>query len=110
MSYDFSMEADLGGAKPTRLWNYQMNVTYNLNSMFCEALDLEESTHELRGKTGEELIPLLQIGIRDMEMNPTKYEEMNPPNGWGDEEGALKTLRTLLNWCVQSPKARLVIS
>lgn len=67
--------------------------TYNLGEMFrvCTGWDFEQGTFY----KCSDVMPLIERGIRELEENPKKYKKYNPPNGWGDLEGALRVLRSL---------------
>lgn len=89
-----------------------INVTYNLAGMFAAALDLPERLEErstvfglrlLDGAPGSEAGGVLRRAVERMEADPDKYRAMNPPNGWGDYEGALACLRYLHAGCVEHP-------
>lgn len=56
------------------------------------------------------LIPLLKHAVKDMEERPAVYRELEPPNKWGDYDGALKFTRALLEQCEKWPAATLEFS
>jgi hypothetical protein len=93
-----------------------INYTYNVAPMFYEALNVEGSIKinqisvDLAGKTGEELFPVLDGAIKDMEARPYHYTAMNPSNGWGNYDGALDVLKKIRMWCKEAPKAVLRVS
>ena len=103
------MEADVGGEGRHALKGCDENYTYNVSAMFYDAIGAE-GIRSLNGKTGEEAKPILEAAIKNMESAPDKYKALNPPNKWGDYEGALQLLKTLLQWCTDAPKAFLVIT
>ena len=45
-----------------------------------------------------------------MEADPETYRAMNPPNGWGDYEGALAYLRRLAEACATHSKCTINVS
>lgn len=108
MSWDFGMEIDAGGLEPHSL-HYDANYTYNVAPMFLEAMG-GDGIRQLDGLIGEECLPLLGKAIADMVENPGKYKAMNPSNGWGDFDGALELLQTLVKWCNEAPKATMRIT
>ena len=111
MSYDFSMCVDVGGDGLVTLSGYDfLNYTYNVGAMFKRALAEDDGIWILDGKTGEECLPYLKAAIKSMSENMDKFRLLNPENGWGSAEGALKVLKTLHEWCEEVPKAILRIS
>lgn len=108
MSYDFAMDTDCGGPERHVVLD-GINYTYNVWPMYYDVLG-GTGVNDLDGKTGRECIPLLRAAVAKMETSPAKYREMNPDNGYGDYEGALRTLRELLAWCLSAPLATMRIS
>jgi len=74
------------------------NYTYNISNMYKKAMGYTLS--ELYGKSANEVMPILNKGISDMEENPEIYQEMNPINGRGNYEGALNFLRNIRYKCI----------
>ena len=62
---------------------------------------------ELEGKTGEDARPIVNRGVYKMKRNPDEYISMNPKNGWGDYESALRFLEKFLELCHEHPKATI---
>jgi len=122
MGYDFYMyvKADIGYGeqevrvpsidieKPPWVIIFDTGYTYNVSGMFEKALGKE--IRALEHKTGAELESIFKTAVKNMEENPEEYRIMNPPNGWGDYEGALEILKTLRDWCKYAPKAFFGIS
>ena len=54
----------------------------------------------------------IQIGeaIEKMESNPEKYKAMNPPNGWGNYEGALEVLKEMAKVAFEYPETVFLIT
>jgi hypothetical protein len=48
--------------------------------------------------------------IRSMRSDPGTYEAMNPKNGWGDYDGALKFMRAIYRACHRNPDGVFYIS
>ena len=105
MSYDIDLVIDTGVEERTvvTVGNYTSNVA----GMWKKALGY--SLRELDNKKADSCIEDLRKAIANMEDNPKEYKEMNPPNGWGDYEGALNYLRKLLDACVKNPKCKIDI-
>ena len=104
MSWSFYMEIDTGGPEPGTVTG-DLNCTYNVSPMFYKALPFDDGIRGIEGLRGEEALEPLRGGVKAMEDNPDEYKAMNPENGWGSYEGALDTLRELVKWCVEHPKA-----
>lgn len=45
-----------------------------------------------------------------MEADPAAYRAMNPPNGWGDSDGALDVLRQFRDACRKHTLTKVYIS
>jgi hypothetical protein len=45
-----------------------------------------------------------------MKADPTTYEALNPPNGWGNYESALKFLELFVGLCRGHPATRVRVS
>lgn len=98
------------------------NITYNVDPMFALAIDGDPETavqngadvvlhhkdpalKRFVGETASECLPALRRAVEAMEAAPADYEALNPPNGWGDYEGALEYLRRFVAACERSPSA-----
>lgn len=115
MSYDF----DVIITKNIHSANY----TYNVSKMYYHAWDqikhnLDIPDYELRGGSWREAIQLenkyavraLFAMIRQLECYPEIYKPMEPENGWGTYEGAIKFLKDTHKVMLKNTDARLVIS
>lgn len=83
------------------------NYTYNVSNMYKEAMGITLS--DLHGMSATEAIDILHKGVTNMNNDPEKYKAMNPPNGWGDYEGALQFLTKILNACTENPNAYIKV-
>lgn len=111
MSYDISlyMQVDIGGPEPIDYCAASIgNYTSNVSGMWTDALGYRLA--DLKGRTAGDCIDDLRRAVADMEARPDHYRAMNPPNGWGDYEGALDYLRQLHDACCAHPKAEIYIS
>ena len=117
MSYDVDMCVDTGRDYPAEVHGCG-NYTYNVSGMYHAVLR-GPSTHEhgrshglysLHGVTGAEALPHLDDAIRDFEARREEMESMNPGNGWGNAEGALRFLRSIREGCERHPKAMVWVS
>lgn len=103
MSLDFCLYA----MRETRV--FDSNITHNMTVMWREAgvYDALYNSHE---KTAGELLSVLQDGLSKMRRNRLKFEEMDPSNGWGDYETAVKFLENVVAACDTNPDAKVWIS
>lgn len=110
MSYDVSLEIDTGA--PEEDWPVAVeigNYTSNVWLMWLTALN-GVSLRDFNHVPCSEAAGPLAEAVRRMEADPDTYREMNPPNGWGDYEGALAYLRRLSEACATHPKCRIRVS
>lgn len=108
MSYDIYLDAtvDTGGAEPFSVRLYSGNVTYNVFKMYAEA-GCRDALKAATDKKASELIEPLESGLAAMRADPDKYKALNPSNGWGSYEGAMKFLDELIAACRAHPKATI---
>lgn len=92
------MSLDLG------IGEVDLNVTHNLSPMWREA-GIRDALYESNGQPARAIGPLLRIGLVKMLRNPDKYRAMNPPNGWGDYDGAIEFLTKAALACADYPDA-----
>lgn len=64
------------------------NITHNLNIMWKEA-GVYEVLYESNGKTAEEILPTLKLGLQQLLAEPERFKKYDPPNGWGSYKVAL---------------------
>jgi hypothetical protein len=102
MSYDVWLEIDTGAEEPVTIAEF--NYTTNCARMWRHAgIDLREC----KGAPCTEAAGPIADAVRRMEADPDTYKAMNPENGWGDYEGAMKFLRDIADACARHPKAQL---
>lgn len=105
MSYDVYLTVDTGADEPVGIadWNY----TSNCGSMWRHAgVDLRA----LDGVPAPVAAEAINNAVKHMESDPDTYRAMNPPNGWGDYDGALTFLRNIADACATHTKAKLGVS
>ena len=75
--------------------------TYNLRDMFVACMDwdyeqshVEDGVRRTTWYPMAEVLPRIERGIRELTENRAEYEKYNPPNGWGDLDGALRCLKS----------------
>lgn len=83
------------------------SYTYNVSSMYKKAMG--GTLNVFYGMIGQEMISILEKGIEEMESNREEYKELNPNNGWGNYDDALKFLKDILNACKENPDAIFTI-
>lgn len=107
MSWDVYAKIDTGGAEPATVGEAG-NYTYNVSQMYYDVLggDGLRGLHEM---VCAEALPLINEACAKMVADPEKYRAMNPPNGWGDYEGALRYLQGIGEMCAEHPKAKLAV-
>lgn len=88
MSYDISIEfppcSECGHLERFE-WD---GLTYNLREMFVEAFQNGDGMRGLDGKKTEEVAPILERALADMEARPDHYRRFDSPNGWGTFDGS----------------------
>ncbi len=111
MSLDvyLEIEVDTGGKEKTVINLYESNITHNLNEMAMEAGIYHAfwRPEEIDGVYAEDIIPVLEGGLKMLEKDPKKYKKFNPENGWGDYEGLIGFAQKYLDACRQHPKAKI---
>jgi hypothetical protein len=108
MSYDIDLTIDTGSDEPITAVEVG-NYTSNVGPMWADALGgrLLREYHD--APCSEAAGPLAEA-VQRMEVDPERYRVMNPPNGWGNYEGALAYLRELAEACARHPKCTIWIS
>ena len=110
MSYDVYFTADVGGPEPVGIAD--RNYTSNVSQMWWTALGCDKSLGDLLDEKplASDLEPTIRRAIAEMMEAPAVFRAMNPPNGWGDYEGALDYLVWIADTCRAYPKARVEVS
>ena len=110
MSLDIYLDiaVDTGGEHlhDIRLWSG--NATHNLGPMWREA-GIRDALYNRAGSFAGSILPELRRGLQDMEARPDVYRAMDPPNKWGDYDGAVRFLRELIEACKKHPRATIGI-
>lgn len=109
MSYDIDLRIDTGGEWPAVVHDVG-NMTSNLSPMWMRALGRPLSSLDgMLCSAAEKLLAPAVAHLSDP-ANAKVYESMNPPNGWGDHEAAVRYLSDLLDGCRTHPKATIRVS
>lgn len=90
---------------------YSGNITHNLHKMAEEAGIYWSlwRPDEFDIKTAKQLIRPLRRGLARLVSDPTKFERLNPSNGWGDYEGLVAFVREYLAACEEFPQAEVSV-
>jgi len=74
---------------------HESNYTYNVSEMFTKAFRGTKGLWIIEDETPYNARIFLLEAIENMENNKEEYVKLNPENGWGIYEGALKFLRNI---------------
>ena len=88
-----SLDIWLTAVRPTQV--FDANITHNVSAMWRKA-GIHDALYESKDKTAAEVLPELRTGLMLMRDDPDGFRALNPPNGWGDYDSALKWLETLI--------------
>jgi len=91
---------------------YSSNITHNLNRM-ADAVGLYEciwNPDENNINTAKELIDVLREGLHLLKLEPEKYQQFNPVNGWGNYDIFIEFVSNYLDACYEYPNAKIEVS
>ena len=109
MSYFVSFSIDAGGQEPVKLSDH--NYTYNVWQMFYAVFPAgERGLYYLCGKVAGDCIETLETAIVNFRNQWGELSKYNPVNGWGNAEGALNFLESILRDCYKFPKCIIEVS
>lgn len=108
MSYDIWLSMDTGNGHEPSVFDVG-NYTSNVSEMWFKALG-GVLLSSLDGKNAGECVELLRKANQYMEEHYQELLDINPPNGWGNYEGALEYIQKLKRGCIEHPKAIIRIS
>lgn len=100
-----SLDVSLSALRQTRV--YEDNITHNLAKMAIEA----GIYHALwcPGENGlykaQQLIRPLERGLGFLKADREKFEQFNPPNGWGSYDALVRFVEQYLEACRENPDA-----
>lgn len=86
---------------------YEANITHNLSTM-AEAAGIYEclwSPGHAGVTKASQLIGPLTDGLMRLQIDPERFEAMNPKNGWGDYDGLVRFVADYLEACKAYPDA-----
>src|SRR5688572_13860735 len=96
MSWDISLHDDRGHTDGS--WNYTHNCNGMANTVLAERGVDDPGTawwKRLVGVDGPTGAALLHEIITGLEADPERFRAMNPPNGWGDYDSFVATLKEM---------------
>lgn len=110
MSYDIWLEIDTGGEERARVAN-SINYTSNVRPMWDLALKGLPIEHvaDMHERLAGDCVGPLRAAVETMKLDFEQFEALNPPNGWGNANGAREFLAELADMCAAHPKATVVI-
>lgn len=95
MSYDLRILVKVEGCDDLLQWRTPIydSPTYNLRDMFVACMDWDYE----QGKAYNcaDVIHNVERGIRELRTHRKDYKRLNPPNGWGNIDSAIKVLESL---------------
>lgn len=107
MSYDVSLEADLGGGEAVSLGLLNENYTWNVYPIFRKALGEDGFSNKWDGLPASVAAERCEQTIAAFDADPASYYALNPANGWGDFDGARRFIETIRAACRKAPNAVL---
>lgn len=106
MSYDIDLIINTG-VEDTSVLDIG-NYTSNIGGMYNKAFG--QDWKFINGMNCQEALPFIINAVLYMKQNKKDLIKMNPENGWGDYDGALKYLSDLELGCVNHPNCKIEIS
>ena len=100
MSYDIRFAVKVAGA-PNDCYavigypEYD-NPTYNLRDIFVKSMEWDY--HQSEWYKISDILPKVQHGITELTLHPEKYKPLEPSNGWGTINSAIKCLKSIINY------------
>lgn len=86
-----------------------LNCTHNLTPMW-EKAGIYDSLYNSDNCVAKDIVYSLEAGLKAMEDSPEEYKKLNPSNGWGSYEGAIRFLKNVLHECKKRPLAIIRVS
>ncbi|NTF16995.1 hypothetical protein G6L37_00950 [Agrobacterium rubi] len=90
---------------------YDDNITHNLTAM-ADAAGCYEAMwrpDEIGITKAGQLVEPLKAGLMSLVTDPTRFETMNPPNGWGSYDALVEFVTAYLKACTQNPDAEVAV-
>ena len=105
-----SLDVHLTKVMPTTV--FSSNITHNLGQM-AKAADIYDHLwrpEEIGITKAEQLIEPLTVALAVLKYNPTCFEKLNAPNGWGMYENFVPFVENYLKACQANPDAEVSVS
>lgn len=83
---------------------FEGNITYNLTAM-ARAAGLYDCFFNSQDLKASAIINSLREGLHKLKLEPEKYKQYNPENGWGNYEVLVEFVGNYLNACYKYPDA-----
>ena len=105
-----SLDVYLTRTQPTTV--YDANVTHNLVKMAAEAGIYEAlwRPEEIGITKANQLIEPLRAGLALLKSDRTRFEALNPANGWGSYADFVPWVESYLRACEEYPDANVSVS
>lgn len=107
MSYDISFRRKVENMEGELYLNEDFNMTSNLGPMYRAAgLDIGALDKYNCTDVAETILPRYEYLVA----HPDEMRALEPENGWGDYESALKFLREIYDTCLDHPECFVEVS
>jgi len=108
MSLDFYI-VDEGKSSGIEIELFSKNITHNVSPMWRKT-EIFDELYESHGKQPKEIVYKLEQGLLMMQIHSEDFKLLNPKNGWGSYENAIKFLSEVIEACKLYPEAKVRIS
>lgn len=108
MSYDVSFRRNVENMEGELYLNDGFNMTSNVGPMYHAAGGLQIG--DLDKKTAVEVLDKVRPAYAYMLTHPDEMRALEPENGWGTYEDALKFLREIIATCLDHPECFVEVS
>jgi len=88
---------------------YSGNMTHNVTPMWKLA-GIYDDLYNSDGKKAKDVVKNLKKGLRIMKFGKRRFSKLNPENGWGSYESAVKYLKEIIDACELYPESDISIS
>lgn len=88
---------------------FRGNITHNLSEM-AKAAGIYDCLWNTEDVKANVVIDSLREGLHKLKLEPEKYKQYNPKNGWGDYDLLVNFISNYLDACYLNPDARIEMS